>query len=103
MTALPIVETQSGDASVYILTNVICIIDGQIFLSPIYSMLELDLLLMWGISVSRSGSATQIKAMKQVASKSKLELAQFTELEAFAQFFFDLDKATQDLAQDQRL
>ncbi|MBA0605340.1 hypothetical protein Godav_017927, partial [Gossypium davidsonii] len=103
MIALPIVETQSGDASVYILTSVICITDGQIFLSPIYSMLELDLLLMWGISVSKAGSATQIKAMKQVASKSKLELAQFTELEAFAQFAFDLDKATQDLAQDQQL
>ncbi|KAB5514168.1 hypothetical protein DKX38_028074 [Salix brachista] len=96
MTALPIVETQSGDVSAYIPTNVISITDGQIFLSA-------DLFNV-GIFVSRVGSAAQIKAMKQVAGKLKLELAQFAELEAFAQFTSDLDKATQNqLARGQQL
>ncbi|KAJ4739549.1 hypothetical protein LUZ62_004854 [Rhynchospora pubera] len=104
MTALPIVETQSGDVSAYIPTNVISITDGQIFYLLIYSMLESDLLLMWGISVSRVGSAAQIKAMKQVAGKLKLDLAQFTELEAFSQFASALDKTTQNqLARGRRL
>uniref|UniRef100_A0A2K2AH68 ATP synthase subunit alpha n=1 Tax=Populus trichocarpa TaxID=3694 RepID=A0A2K2AH68_POPTR len=97
MTALPIVETQSGDVSAYIPTNVISITDGQIFLSADLFMLESGLLLI-------VGSAAQIKAMKQVAGKLKLELAQFAELEAFAQFASDLDKATQNqLARGQRL
>ncbi|KAJ6674268.1 ATP SYNTHASE SUBUNIT ALPHA MITOCHONDRIAL [Salix viminalis] len=96
MTALPLVETQSGDVLAYIPTNVISITDRQIFLST-------DLFNV-GISVSRVGSAMQIKAMKQVAGKLKLELAQFAELEAFAQFTLDLDKATQNqLARGQRL
>ncbi|CAN1203231.1 ATP synthase subunit alpha, chloroplastic, partial [Linum perenne] len=97
MTALPIVETQSGDVSAYIPTNVISITDGQISYLPIYSMLESGLLLI-------VGSAAQIKAMKQVAGKLKLELAQFVELEAFAQFASDLDKGTQNqLARGRRL
>ena len=96
MTALPIIETQAGDVSAYIPTNVISITDGQIFLSG-------DLFNV-GISVSRVGSAAQIKAMKQVAGKLKLELAQFAELEAFSQFASDLDQATRNqLARGQRL
>uniref|UniRef100_A0A6N2MDV8 ATP synthase subunit alpha n=1 Tax=Salix viminalis TaxID=40686 RepID=A0A6N2MDV8_SALVM len=103
MTALPIVETQSGDVSAYIPTNVISITDGQIFLSADLFNAE-SAAINVGISVSRVGSAAQIKAMKQVAGKLKLELAQFAELEAFSQFASDLDKATQNqLARGQRL
>ncbi|KAL8245749.1 hypothetical protein R6Q59_006965 [Mikania micrantha] len=96
MTALPIVETQSGDVSAYIPTNVISITDGQIFLSADLFNAGIRPAINVGISVSRVGSAAQIKAMKQVAGKLKLELAQFAELEAFAQFASDLDKATQN-------
>ncbi|GJV27382.1 ATP synthase CF1 alpha subunit [Tanacetum coccineum] len=104
MTALPIVETQSGDVSAYIPTNVISITDGQIFLSADLFNSGIRPAINVGISVSRVGSAAQIKAMKQVAGKLKLELAQFAELEAFAQFASDLDKATQNqLARGQRL
>lgn len=104
MTALPIIETQAGDVSAYIPTNVISITDGQIFLSSDLFNSGLRPAVNPGISVSRVGSAAQIKAMKQVAGKVKLELAQFAELEAFAQFASDLDKSTQDqLARGQRL
>ncbi|KAI5441337.1 hypothetical protein KIW84_010703 [Lathyrus oleraceus] len=104
MTALPIIETQSGDVSAYIPTNVISITDGQIFLSVDLFNAGIRPAINVGISVSRVGSAAQIKAMKQVAGKLKLELAQFAELEAFAQFSSDLDKATQNqLARGQRL
>ncbi len=104
MTALPIVETQAGDVSAYIPTNVISITDGQIFLSADLFNAGIRPAINVGISVSRVGSAAQTKAMKQVAGKSKLELAQFAELEAFAQFASDLDKATQNqLARGQRL
>ncbi|MCM1984075.1 F0F1 ATP synthase subunit alpha [Lyngbya confervoides] len=96
MTALPIVETQAGDVSAYIPTNVISITDGQIFLSSDLFNAGLRPAINAGISVSRVGSAAQIKAMKQVAGTLKLELAQFAELEAFAQFASDLDKATQN-------
>jgi F-type H+-transporting ATPase subunit alpha len=104
MTALPIVETQAGDVSAYIPTNVISITDGQIFLSADLFNAGIRPAINVGISVSRVGSAAQIKAMKQVAGKLKLELAQFAELEAFAQFASDLDKATQNqLARGVRL
>ncbi|MBF2098458.1 MAG: F0F1 ATP synthase subunit alpha [Gloeomargaritaceae cyanobacterium C42_A2020_066] len=104
MTALPIIETQAGDVSAYIPTNVISITDGQIFLSADLFNSGLRPAINVGISVSRVGSAAQIKAMKQVAGKLKLELAQFDELQAFSQFASDLDKATQDqLARGQRL
>ncbi len=104
MTALPIVETQAGDVSAYIPTNVISITDGQIFLSSDLFNSGLRPAINAGISVSRVGSAAQIKAMKQVAGKLKLELAQFAELEAFAQFASDLDQATQNqLARGARL
>nr|QQP00255.1 ATP synthase CF1 alpha subunit [Selaginella nipponica]QQP00348.1 ATP synthase CF1 alpha subunit [Selaginella pallidissima] len=104
MTALPIVETQAGDVSAYIPTNVISITDGQIFLSADLFNAGVRPAINVGISVSRVGSAAQIKAMKQVAGKSKLELAQFAELEASAQFASDLDKATRNqLARGQRL
>lgn len=104
MTALPIVETQAGDVSAYIPTNVISITDGQIFLSSDLFNSGLRPAVNAGISVSRVGSSAQIKAMKQVAGKIKLELAQFAELEAFSQFASDLDKATQQqLARGQRL
>jgi F-type H+-transporting ATPase subunit alpha len=104
MTALPIVETQAGDVSAYIPTNVISITDGQIFLSSDLFNSGLRPAINAGISVSRVGSAAQTKAMKQVAGKLKLELAQFAELEAFSQFASDLDKATQNqLARGQRL
>jgi F-type H+-transporting ATPase subunit alpha len=104
MTALPIIETQAGDVSAYIPTNVISITDGQIFLSGDLFNSGLRPAINVGISVSRVGSAAQVKAMKQVAGKLKLELAQFAELEAFAQFASDLDKATQNqLARGQRL
>nr|YP_010451978.1 ATP synthase CF1 alpha subunit [Ephedra americana]YP_010453517.1 ATP synthase CF1 alpha subunit [Ephedra rupestris]QXG15947.1 ATP synthase CF1 alpha subunit [Ephedra americana]QXG18155.1 ATP synthase CF1 alpha subunit [Ephedra rupestris] len=104
LTALPIVETQAGDVSAYIPTNVISITDGQIFLSADLFNAGIRPAINVGLSVSRVGSAAQIKAMKQVAGKLKLELAQFAELEAFAQFASDLDKGTQDqLARGQRL
>jgi F-type H+/Na+-transporting ATPase subunit alpha len=104
MTALPIVETQAGDVSAYIPTNVISITDGQIFLSTDLFNSGLRPAVNAGISVSRVGSAAQTKAMKKVAGKVKLELAQFAELEAFAQFASDLDAATQNqLARGQRL
>ncbi|KAB2034969.1 hypothetical protein ES319_D04G120000v1 [Gossypium barbadense] len=101
MNALPIVETQSGDISMYIPTNVISTTDGQIFLSTDLFNAGIRPAINAGIFVSRVGSATQIKATKQVSSKSKLELAQFVELEAFAQFASNLDKSTQNqLARD---
>ena len=104
MTALPVIETQAGDVSAYIPTNVISITDGQIFLSGDLFNSGIRPAISVGISVSRVGSAAQIKAMKQVAGKLKLELAQFAELEAFSQFASDLDQATQNqLARGQRL
>ncbi|RFP56082.1 MAG: F0F1 ATP synthase subunit alpha [Limnothrix sp. CACIAM 69d] len=104
MTALPIIETQAGDVSAYIPTNVISITDGQIFLSADLFNSGLRPAVNAGISVSRVGSAAQTKAMKKVAGKVKLELAQYDDLAAFAQFASDLDKATQDqLARGQRL
>ena len=104
MTALPIVETQEGDVSAYIPTNVISITDGQIFLSGDIFNAGVRPAINVGISVSRVGSAAQPKAMKKVAGKLKLELAQFAELEAFSQFASDLDQATQkQLARGQRL
>jgi F-type H+-transporting ATPase subunit alpha len=104
MTALPIVETQEGDVSAYIPTNVISITDGQIFLSGDIFNAGVRPAINVGISVSRVGSAAQPKAMKKVAGKLKLELAQFAELEAFSQFASDLDQATQNqLARGQRL
>merc|ERR1712118_507366 len=104
MTALPIIEPQAGDVSVYIPTNVISITDGQIFLSGDLFNSGMRPAINVGISVSRVGSAAQTKAMKQVAGKLKLELAQFAELEAFSQFASDLDAATQNqLARGVRL
>lgn len=104
MTALPIIETQAGDVSAYIPTNVISITDGQIFLSSDLFNAGFRPAINAGISVSRVGSAAQTKAMKQVAGSLKLELAQFAELEAFSQFASDLDAATQaQLAKGQRL
>ncbi|KAI5016270.1 hypothetical protein ZWY2020_006121 [Hordeum vulgare] len=96
MTALPIIETQSGDVSAYIPTNIISITDGQIFLSADLFNAGIRPAINVGISVSRVGSAAQIKSMKQVAGKSKLELAQFAELQAFAQFASALDKTSQN-------
>ena len=104
MTALPIVETEAGDVSAYIPTNVISITDGQIFLSKELFNSGIKPAIDVGISVSRVGSAAQTKGMKQVAGKLKLELAQFAELESFSQFSSDLDKATlKQLARGQRL
>ncbi len=104
MTALPIIETQAGDVSAYIPTNVISITDGQIFLSEDLFNSGIRPAINVGISVSRVGSAAQIKAMKQVAGTLKLELAQFDELQAFSQFASDLDPTTQrQLARGQRL
>jgi len=104
MTALPVIETQAGDVSAYIPTNVISITDGQIFLSGDLFNAGIRPAINVGISVSRVGSAAQIKAMKQVAGKLKLDLAQFAELEAFSQFASDLDQATQnELARGTRL
>ncbi|KAH1115260.1 hypothetical protein J1N35_008638 [Gossypium stocksii] len=96
MIALPIVGTQSRDISTYIPTNVISITDGQKFLSVDLFNARIKPAINVGISISRVGSAAQIKAMKQVTGKSKLELAQFFELEAFAQFASDLNKAIQN-------
>ncbi len=104
MTALPIVETQEGDVSAYIPTNVISITDGQIFLAAGLFNAGLRPAINVGISVSRVGSAAQPKAMKQISGTLKLELAQFAELEAFSQFASDLDQATQkQLARGLRL
>ena len=97
MTALPVIETQAGDVSAYIPTNVISITDGQIFLETELFYKGIRPAINVGLSVSRVGSAAQIKAMKQVAGKLKLELAQYREVAAFAQFGSDLDAATQQL------
>jgi F-type H+-transporting ATPase subunit alpha len=94
LTALPIVETQAGDVSAYIPTNIISITDGQIFLVTDLFNKGIRPAISVGISVSRVGSAAQIKALKQVAGKVKLQLAQYRELEAFAQFGSDLDART---------
>jgi F-type H+-transporting ATPase subunit alpha len=104
MTALPIIETQAGDVSAYIPTNVISITDGQIFLSSDLFNAGVRPAVNPGISVSRVGSAAQTKAMKKVAGKVKLELAQFDDLQAFSQFASDLDQTTKNqLARGQRL
>ncbi|MEA1677110.1 F0F1 ATP synthase subunit alpha [Nitrospirillum sp. BR 11163] len=97
LTALPIIETQAGDVSAYIPTNVISITDGQIFLETGLFYRGIRPAINVGLSVSRVGSAAQIKAMKQVAGTIKLELAQYREMAAFAQFASDLDAATQRL------
>jgi F-type H+-transporting ATPase subunit alpha len=104
LTALPIIETQAGDVSAYIPTNVISITDGQIFLETDLFNSGVRPAVNVGISVSRVGGSAQIKAMRQVAGTLKLDLAQFRELQAFAQFGSDLDKATQaQLNRGQRL
>ena len=104
LTALPVIETQGGDVSAYIPTNVISITDGQIFLETELFYRGIRPAVNVGLSVSRVGSAAQIKAMKQVAGKIKLELAQYREMAAFAQFASDLDPATQRLlARGERL
>ncbi|MSO77189.1 MAG: F0F1 ATP synthase subunit alpha [Alphaproteobacteria bacterium] len=97
LTALPVVETQANDVSAYIPTNVISITDGQIFLETTLFFKGVRPAINVGLSVSRVGSAAQIKAMKQVAGRIKLELAQFREMEAFSQFASDLDASTQRL------
>ncbi len=97
LTALPIIETQAGDVSAYIPTNVISITDGQIFLETTLFYKGIRPAINVGISVSRVGSAAQIKAMKQVAGSIKLDLAQYREMEAFSQFASDLDATTQKL------
>jgi F-type H+-transporting ATPase subunit alpha len=97
LTALPVIETQAGDVSAYIPTNVISITDGQIFLETTLFYRGIRPAINVGLSVSRVGSAAQIKAMKQVAGRIKLELAQYREMAAFAQFASDLDAATQRL------
>ncbi len=104
LTALPVIETQGGDVSAFIPTNVISITDGQIFLTADLFNSGVRPAINVGISVSRVGGAAQVKAMKQVAGTLRLDLAQFREKEAFAQFGSDLDKATQQqLARGQRL
>ncbi|HBG46202.1 MAG TPA: F0F1 ATP synthase subunit alpha, partial [Deltaproteobacteria bacterium] len=95
LTALPIIETQAGDVSAYIPTNVISITDGQIFLETDLFYSGVRPAINVGLSVSRVGGSAQIKAMKSVAGTLKLELAQYRELAAFAQFGSDLDPATQ--------
>jgi len=97
LTALPIIETQAGDVSAYIPTNVISITDGQIFLETDLFYRGIRPAINVGLSVSRVGSAAQIKAMKQVAGRIKLELAQYREMASFAQFASDLDASTQRL------
>jgi F-type H+-transporting ATPase subunit alpha len=97
LTALPVIETQAGDVSAYIPTNVISITDGQIFLETELFYRGIRPAINVGLSVSRVGSAAQIKAMKQVAGKIKLELAQYREMAAFSQFASDLDASTQRL------
>ncbi|MEE9569536.1 MAG: F0F1 ATP synthase subunit alpha [Candidatus Binatia bacterium] len=96
LTALPIIETQAGDVSAYIPTNVISITDGQIYLEPALFFAGVRPAINVGLSVSRVGGAAQVKAMKQVAGTLRLDLAQYRELEAFARFGSDLDKATQN-------
>jgi F-type H+-transporting ATPase subunit alpha len=104
MTALPIIETQGGDVSAYIPTNVISITDGQIFLEAELFYKGIRPAINVGLSVSRVGSAAQVKAMKQVAGSLKLFLAQYREVAAFAQFGSDLDAATkQTLSRGERL
>jgi F-type H+-transporting ATPase subunit alpha len=95
LTALPIIETQAGDVSAYIPTNVISITDGQIYLEPSLFFAGVRPAINVGLSVSRVGGAAQTKAMKQVAGRLRLDLAQYRELEAFAKFGSDLDKSTQ--------
>merc|ERR1719159_1991834 len=95
LTALPVIETQAGDVSAYIPTNVISITDGQIFLESELFYRGIRPAINVGLSVSRVGSAAQRKAMKQVAGTLKLELAQYREVAAFAQFGSDLDASTQ--------
>jgi F-type H+-transporting ATPase subunit alpha len=95
LTALPIIETQAGDVSAYIPTNVISITDGQVYLEPGLFFSGVRPAINVGLSVSRVGGAAQTKAMKKVAGSLRLDMAQFRELEAFAQFGSDLDKATQ--------
>jgi F-type H+-transporting ATPase subunit alpha len=97
LTALPVIETQAGDVSAYIPTNVISITDGQIFLETALFYQGIRPAVNVGISVSRVGSAAQIKAMKQVSGSMKLDLAQYREMAAFAQFSSDLDKSTRQL------
>ncbi len=97
LTALPVIETQAGDVSAYIPTNVISITDGQIFLETELFFKGIRPAVNVGLSVSRVGSAAQVKAMKQVAGRIKLELAQYREMAAFAQFASDLDASTQQL------
>jgi len=104
LTALPIIETQAGDVSAYIPTNVISITDGQIYLETDLFYAGVRPAVNVGLSVSRVGGNAQIKAMKQIAGTLRLELAQYRELAAFAQFGSDLDKATQaQLARGARL
>ncbi len=98
MTALPIIETQAGDVSAYIPTNVISITDGQIFLETDLFYQGIRPAISVGLSVSRVGSAAQTKAIKKVSGTTKLDLAQFRELQAFAQFGSDLD--AEDQGQD---
>ncbi|MBM4287193.1 MAG: F0F1 ATP synthase subunit alpha [Deltaproteobacteria bacterium] len=95
LTALPIIETQQGDVSAYIPTNVISITDGQVYLEPALFFAGVRPAINVGLSVSRVGGAAQVKAMKQVAGSLRLDLAQYRELAAFAQFGSELDKATQ--------
>jgi F-type H+-transporting ATPase subunit alpha len=95
LTALPIIETQAGDVSAYIPTNVISITDGQIYLEPGLFFAGVRPAINVGLSVSRVGGSAQVKAMKQVAGTLRLDLAQYRELETFAAFGSDLDKATQ--------
>ncbi|MGB1959899.1 MAG: F0F1 ATP synthase subunit alpha, partial [Candidatus Puniceispirillaceae bacterium] len=97
LTALPVIETQGGDVSAFIPTNVISITDGQIFLETDLFYKGIRPAVNVGLSVSRVGSAAQIKAMKQVAGTIKLELAQYREMAAFAQFASDMDASTRQL------
>ena len=97
LTALPIIETQAGDLSAYIPTNVISITDGQIFLETNLFFAGIRPAINVGLSVSRVGSAAQTKAMKKIAGPVKLELAQYREMAAFAQFASDLDASTKQL------
>jgi len=104
LTALPIIETQAGDVSAYIPTNVISITDGQIYLEPDLFYSGIRPAVNVGLSVSRVGGAAQVKAMKKVAGRLRLDMAQYRELEAFAQFGSDLDAATQrQLARGERI
>ena len=104
LTALPVIETQSGDVSAYIPTNVISITDGQIYLEPDLFFAGVRPAINVGISVSRVGGNAQVKAMKSVAGRMKLEMANYREVQAFAQFASDLDRATQlQLLRGQRL